>query len=84
VFDCALFPIWTNILGVVPEPVSSEFPWLTLSIFFPIIGSLLVPFIPDEGEGKQVRWYALAIALGTFLITVAAYFRGYDNTLEGL
>jgi len=84
VFDCVLFPIWTNVFGLVPEPVPSEFPWLTLSIFFPIIGAFLVPFVPDEGEGKQVKWYALVIALITFLITVGAYLRGYDNTLEGL
>ena len=83
-FDCVLFPIWTNVFGLVPEPVPSEFPWLTLSIFFPIIGAFLVPFVPDEGEGKQVKWYALVIALITFLITVGAYLRGYDNTLEGL
>ena len=35
-------------------------------------------FIPDQGEGKQVRWYALVVTLITFLITVAAYLTGYD------
>ena len=27
---------------------------------------LLVPFIPDQGDGKQVRWYALIVTLITF------------------
>ena len=61
-----------------------SFPWLSLSIFFPIVGSLIVPFFPDEGDGKKVRWFALSIALITFLITVAAYINGYDISKEGL
>ncbi len=63
---------------------NANFPWLSLSILFPIIGSLIVPFIPDEGDGKKVRWFALGIALITFLITIAAYLKGYDPSQEGL
>ncbi len=70
--------------GVVNEQMIADFPWLSVSIFFPIVGSLIVPFIPDEGEGKQVRWFALVIALVTFLITVGAYLYGYDPSEEGL
>ena len=55
---------------LLSDQVSANFPWLSLSILFPIVGAFLVPFIPDEGEGKQVRWFALGIALVTFLITV--------------
>ena len=66
------------------ETISADFPWLSLSILFPIVGSLIVPFIPDKGEGKEVRWYALIIALITFLITVAAYFNGFNPSIEGL
>ncbi len=76
--------VWATITGLVPEPIGADFPWLSLSIFFPILGSLLVPFIPDDGEGKQVRWYALGIALVTFLITVGAYLKGYDPSEQGL
>ena len=76
--------LWAIIPGQVPEPITTDFPWLTLSILFPIAGSLLVPFFPDAGEGKQVRWYALGIALITFLITVGAYLKGYDPSQEGL
>ncbi len=69
---------------VSTNEVLTTFPWLSLSILFPIVGSFLVPFIPDEGEGKQIRWYALGIALTTFLITVGAYLYGYDPHQEGL
>ncbi len=83
-FDFLSLSVWATISGQVPEPIAADFPWLSLSILFPIAGSLLVPFIPDEGEGKQVRWYALAIALITFLITVGAYLEAYDPSQEGL
>ena len=66
------------------EPVNATVPWLSLSILFPIVGALLVPFIPDSGNGRQVRWYSLGITLVTFLITVAAYLNGYDPSLSGL
>ena len=82
--DCVPVSFWATISGEVPEAIFAEFPWLSLSILFPIVGSFLVPFIPDEGEGKQVRWYALAIALVTFLITVGAYLKGYDPSEAGL
>ena len=59
--------------GIIP----AQFPWLSLSILFPIVGALMVPFIPDEGDGRQVRWFALGIALTTFLITAGAYLTGY-------
>ncbi|HJN36363.1 MAG: NAD(P)H-quinone oxidoreductase subunit 4 [Prochlorococcus sp.] len=68
----------------VSEQVNATFPWLSLSILFPIVGALLVPFIPDAGDGKQIRWYALGIGLTTFLITVAAYLQGYDPGVSGL
>ena len=54
---------------LLTNEVRANFPWLSLSILFPIVGSLLVPFIPDDGDGKQVRWFALGVALVTFLIT---------------
>ena len=66
------------------EPVNATVPWLSLAILFPIVGSLLVPFIPDAGDGRRVRWYSLGITLLTFLITVAAYLNGYDPNLSGL
>ena len=60
------------------------FPWLSASILFPIAAALLIPFFPDEGQGKQVRWYALGVALITFLLTVGGYLNGYDPSDPGL
>ncbi|ABX08096.1 putative NADH dehydrogenase subunit (chain 4) [Prochlorococcus marinus str. MIT 9211] len=83
-FECTPISILATFSGTVPEPIEADFPWLSLSILFPIFGSLVVPFIPDKGDGKTVRWYALGIALVTFLITVGAYLKGYDPSQEGL
>ena len=69
---------------VISNDLTANFPWLSLSILFPVFGSLLVPFIPDEGQGKQVKWFALVVALTTFLITVGAYLNGYDPSQQGL
>jgi len=60
------------------------FPWLSASILFPIAAALLIPFFPDDGQGKQVRWYALGVALITFLLTVGGYLNGYDPSDPGL
>jgi NAD(P)H-quinone oxidoreductase subunit 4 len=61
-----------------------SFPWLSASILLPIAASLLIPFVPDQGDGRQVRWYALGVALTTFLLTVGAYLNGYDPSDSGL
>ena len=41
-------------------------------------------FFPDKGEGKEVRWFALSIALITFLITVGSYINGFDINNENV
>ena len=61
-----------------------HFPWLSAAILFPIAAALLIPFVPDDGDGRKVRWYALGVALLTFLITVGGYLNGYDPAVEGL
>ena len=60
------------------------FPWLSAAILFPIASALFIPFIPDKGDGKTVRWYALGVALITFLLTVGGYVTGYDPAVSGL
>lgn len=59
-------------------------PWISLSILFPIVCALGIPFIPDKQEGRITRWYALGVTLITFLITVTAYVTGYDPSVSGL
>ena len=77
-------PFDPQLAGLPADAIAAGVPWLSLSILFPIVGALIVPFFPDQGEGKQVRWFALGIALITFLITVAAYLDGYDPSVSGL
>jgi NAD(P)H-quinone oxidoreductase subunit 4 len=60
------------------------FPWLSASILVPIAAALFIPFVPDEGDGRQVRWYGLGVALITFLLTVGGYLNGYNPSVEGL
>ncbi|WP_036477018.1 photosynthetic/respiratory NAD(P)H-quinone oxidoreductase subunit D1 [Myxosarcina sp. GI1] len=55
----------------------TNFPWLTISILFPIAASLLLPLIPDK-DGKTVRWYALSVGLIDFVVLVYAFYTGYD------
>ena len=62
----------------------SDFPWLSVSILFPIGSAFLIPFVPDNGEGKQVRWFALSVALITFLVTVGSYINGFDINNENV
>ena len=62
----------------------SDFPWLSVSILFPIGSAFLIPFFPDKGEGKEVRWFALSVALITFLVTVGSYINGFDINNENV
>ena len=80
-----LTPLVLGLPGSGLEPTGLQaFPWLSASILFPIAAALLIPFIPDPGDGKTIRWYALGIALATFLLTVGGYLNGYDPAVEGL
>ncbi|MEB3175118.1 MAG: NADH-quinone oxidoreductase subunit M, partial [Cyanobacteriota bacterium] len=55
----------------------SFIPWLSSLIFFPLIAALAIPFIPDK-DGKQVRWYALGVALADFLLMGYVFWKNYD------
>lgn len=61
-----------------------HFPWLTAIILFPIVAGLLIPIVPDKGDGKTVRWYALIVGLIDFVFIVAAFYIGYDFDASGL
>lgn len=70
-----------HIIGTLGGGIS-DFPWLSVSILFPIGCAFLIPFFPDKGEGKEVRWFALSVALITFLVTVGSYINGFDINNE--
>lgn len=74
----------TGALGALSDAPATAFPWLSVSILMPIAAGLLIPFIPDPGDGKTIRWYALGVALVTFLVTAGAYLNGYDPSVAGL
>lgn len=56
----------------------TNFPWLTTIILFPIVAALFIPFVPDKGDGKTVRWYSLIVGLIDFVLIVYAFYTGYD------
>lgn len=78
------FSVVPGALAVLGNDHAGAFPWLSVSILMPIVAGLLIPFIPDPGDGKTIRWYALGVALLTFLVTVGAYLNGYDPSVAGL
>ncbi|WP_425217525.1 NAD(P)H-quinone oxidoreductase subunit 4 [Tumidithrix helvetica] len=61
-----------------------NFPWLTFTIIFPIIMALLIPLVPDKGDGKIVRWYSLVVGLIDFSVLVYAFCTKYDFSKPGL
>ena len=62
---------------------TADFPWLTISILFPIAAALLIPFIPDK-DGKTIRWYALVVGLIDFAFLVYAFGSQYDMSSSEL
>ncbi len=56
---------------------TANFPWLTTTILFPILASLLIPLLPDK-DGKTVRWYALVVGLIDFALIVYTFYAHYD------
>jgi NAD(P)H-quinone oxidoreductase subunit 4 len=57
--------------------LSTQIPWLTVLILFPLVASLPIPFLPDQ-HGKTVRWYALGAALIEFGLIVYTFWQYYD------
>lgn len=54
-----------------------QFPWITAIVLLPLIASLAIPLIPDQ-DGKQVRWYALGVAI-TDLVLMSYVFLNHYN-----
>jgi NAD(P)H-quinone oxidoreductase subunit 4 len=57
--------------------MSSEFPWLTALILFPLLASLPIPLLPNK-YGKTVRWYSLSVALAEFAFILYTFWSHYD------
>jgi NAD(P)H-quinone oxidoreductase subunit 4 len=61
-----------------------NFPWLTFIIAFPIVMSLMVAFVPDKGDGKTIRWFALVVGLIDFAAIAYAFCTKYDYSNPNL
>ena len=60
-----------------------QVPWLSLLIWLPVIGGCILLF--STGEKKQAfsKWFALTVAMATFLLTIPVYL-AFDNTTAAL
>jgi NAD(P)H-quinone oxidoreductase subunit 4 len=56
---------------------STEIPWLSAIILLPLISAFAIPLIPDK-YGKNIRTYALAVALTDFILIVYAFWQNYS------
>ncbi|BAQ60562.1 NADH dehydrogenase I subunit 4 [Geminocystis sp. NIES-3708] len=61
--------------------ISSEFPWLTAIILFPFISAFAIPLIPDK-YGKNIRNYALSVALINFSLIIYGFWQNYTTTTK--
>jgi NAD(P)H-quinone oxidoreductase subunit 4 len=56
----------------------AQFPWLTCVILFPMVMAPFTFLVPDKGDGRTVRWYALVVALLDFILLVYGFCTQYD------
>ncbi len=63
--------------------MAEHFPWLSTLILLPLVAALLIPVLPDK-EGKQLRWYALGVALADFILMIYGFSRQYSFTDSSL
>lgn len=54
-----------------------QFPWLTALILFPLVASVLIPFLPAQ-DGRFVRWYALGVGVSEFFFILYTFWQHYD------
>src|SRR5690606_29675238 len=60
------------------DMASSTFPWLTLSIFVPIVAGLVVLLLGRDDRAGLTRWLSLIGAVLGFLVTLPLY-TGFDH-----
>ncbi|HHP7244397.1 MAG TPA: NAD(P)H-quinone oxidoreductase subunit 4 [Elainellaceae cyanobacterium] len=63
--------------------MSTQFPWLTALILFPLLASLPIPVIPDK-KGTTIRWYGLSVGLAEFAGIIYAFWHHYDFQTSSL
>ncbi len=65
------------------DMASSSLPWLTLSIFVPIVAGLLVLLLGRDDRPGLTRWLSLAGAALGFLVTLPLY-AGFNNNTASM
>ncbi len=55
------------------DMASTTFPWLTLSIFVPIVAGLIVLLLGRDDRPELTRWLALIGSIAGFLVTLPLY-----------
>ena len=58
-------------------------PYLSLSIWVPIVAGVVVLAIGRDSDARTARWIALAGALAAFLVTIPLYTH-FDNATSAL
>ncbi|WP_107670397.1 NAD(P)H-quinone oxidoreductase subunit 4 [Cyanothece sp. BG0011] len=59
--------------------ILTSFPWLTAIILLPLMASLVIPVLPVK-DGKQVRWYAMGVAIADFVLMCYVFTQHYDTS----
>lgn len=57
--------------------MSTEFPWLTTILLFPLVAAFAIPLIPER-QTKLVRWYALGVGIIDLALTIYCFWSSYD------
>ena len=57
--------------------LSTEIPWLTITIAVPLIGALAIPFISDK-YGKNIRSFTLAVGLINFALIIYGFWQNFN------
>jgi NAD(P)H-quinone oxidoreductase subunit 4 len=61
--------------------MTAQFPWLTGIVLLPLVASLLIPLVPEK-HAKQVRWYAMGVAIADFILMCYAFWQHYDPSIS--
>ena len=60
-----------------------EWPLISVTIFLPLIGALIIFLIKeDEGSTNNIKWAALWTSVGTFILSFLIWFQ-FDNNYSG-
>jgi NAD(P)H-quinone oxidoreductase subunit 4 len=59
--------------------ISTQFPWLTAIILFPLLAALPIPLLPNK-QGKAVRWYTLSAAMAELSFIIYVFWAFYDTS----